>query len=96
MTDSQFEMLMGLFKFLGVVSGGVVSIVKFFDWRKSKDKETSVGETAITALKQEDQQIRTEIKKLHEQEAVQDGDIEKLQNHYDTLMNRIWDFLRSK
>jgi hypothetical protein len=94
MTSEQFDKIIDLLKLFGLIAGGVIAIWRFFTWLENRDKEKSVGAAAVAELRTEDVEIRKDLAKMKEHEQVQDRQIDELEEHYDKLINRVWDFFK--
>ncbi len=87
---------MELLKWLGVIAGGVVIIVKYFKYLKTKAAETSVGKTKIKELEDGDAIVKKDIKDLQKSDADKDRKIEKLDRDYTNVIDKMWDWLKPK
>lgn len=101
------EVVIDLAKFVIGAVFAFGGLIKFFDYLKDREqkrldrdvalaKENSAGHAAIIELKKEDAAIRADFEQLKKKEASQDDKIEDLEEHYDKLINRVWDFFKTK
>ncbi len=90
------DKVMELLKWLGVVIAGVVIVVKYFKYLKTKAAETSVGATKIKELEADDLIAKRDIKDLQTADVDKGKKLDKLDRDYTKIIDKVWDFIKPK
>ncbi len=90
------DVLENVLKWFGFLAVGLITTVKYFKYLKTKAAENSVGKTKIKELEDGDAIVKKDIQDLKKSDADKDKKIEKLDNDYTKVIDKIWDFLKPK
>lgn len=83
-----------IIKFITLVVATVTAIWKGFDYLSNRDKEKSVGITAVEELKTQFRTIQSDLSNLKKSDGDQSGQIERIEEDLRQLYFRIMDYYR--